>query len=524
MHRRRGGRGRPIRAGLLCAAGCLLCAAPLRGQPLTPLQYVDGAADARALRFDGGTTSNPDFATGMPDLLSYHIGPWAPNDAQNSLFRGEWDESGDFFRLDLVFKGLVNPPGLGFPSNIFFFGDNPLLGFVEFDVDASAASGGELLGPQFRYQGAAARFGGVPQAPRFDGQVALDTCPGTFDQDVSTGPYFPERSGEEFHLAFLWGAVTAVDVGSNGDYLFEAGEKWVVRGHFFNRAHGFDDFILLCCSNGLPTYQPEVDLLFDHSLLTDRTTISFVYPLNQAGATALAGGVVEPLDCCADNQNCIVEALEIVSLSATLATATDRDNVNFALIVPWESQVAADYLDPRAWVLNAVFAGAFEDSVTFSPMLAWTDVAPNVMQHDYNADGSVDGADVALFDSFLADRDGGPCDADGVTDGAYTIFSFADGFDVHDANYDGIVNEQDRPAPFSGDADFDADNDGDVDLADYAIAQRCAVSTGAPDWSVCKQLDANADGFISSADTSAFVGVLGGPTPPARATRTEVAR
>ncbi len=495
--------------------GCVCLLAALFGLQSAhgdaPREHFDGAGDSRLLRFDGGPSSpvNPPHI----DLIRYDIGGWIPNDAVDSLFRGVWtDAAADFFRLDLVFDGLVNPPGLSFPANIFFFGDNPLLGFVEFDIDANVLTGGELIGPQFRYHGAAGRFGAPATSDRFDGRVSMDTCPGSFDADIGTGPYFPERSGEEFSLAFLWGSVSTLDVGSNGDFSFDPGEAWIVRGPFLNRAHGFDDFILVCCSNGLPTYNPPVDLLFLHSVDTDTTLVSLVYPLNQNGAVAMAGGVSETPDCCANNQSSIEEGLDHVAISAQFATATDRNDVNFPLIEDWEFQFAADYLAPKDWVVNAIFAGVYTDVDSITPGLAWTDITPNVLTHDYNGDGGVDMDDVTLFDAFLSSEDGGPCDADGVADGVYTIIDFGNGFDVHDANYDGVVDADDRPPEPDPAALFDADGDGDLDLKDYAIFQRCIVSMpGDPMPIFCDDIDTNDDGDITTIEITPFGEFMGGP-------------
>lgn len=493
-----------------CLIIALSLSLPVRADDV-PRKHFDGVGDARFLRFDGSpsTPANPP----MIDLVRYRIGAWTPNDATASLFRGEWVAApANFFRLDLVFEGLVNPPGLGFPAGINLFGDNPLLGFVELDIDANVLTGGELLGPQFRYHGAAGRFGGPISNDRFDGRVSLDTCPGDYDADASTGPYFPERSGEEFNLAFLWGSVSSVDVGTNGDFTFDPGEVWTVRGPFLNRAHGFDDFILVCCSNGLPTYTPQVDLLYSHSTTSDRTTVSLVYPLNHDGAAAIAGGVSESPDCCADNQSSILEGLDHVSISAQFATAQDRADVNFPLIENWEFQVAGDYLSPENWEVNAIFAGVFTDPDSLTPALAWTDIAPNVVTHDYNGDADVDMDDVLLFDAYLASVDGGSCDADGVVDGAYTILDFGNGFDVHDANYDGVVNVDDRPPEPDPAAIFDVDDDGDLDLVDYAILQRCVVEMiGDPMPTECVDVDSNDDGNVTPIEITPFGEYMGGP-------------
>lgn len=490
---------------------CLMAIATPAAGVLPFNVFVDPPADAVVRRFDGGVDGPPPGQPALPDLLSYDIGAWSPDNPADSLYRGQWDDAGMFLRLDLVFDGLVQPPGLDFAS-LFLFGDNPLLGFVEIDMDANVSTGGEIIGPQFRYLGAAARFGGMPSAPRFTGRTALDQCPGSFDADISSGPYFPERSGEEFHLAFLWGQVTGVEINSNGDFQFEAGESWLVTGPFFHRAHGYDDFILLCCSNGLPGYNPSVTLLFSHGMVSDRTTVSLVYPLTNAASAAQRGEVVQANDCCADNQNSIAEALEHLELSAVLASSADRQDVNFDIIADWETQVGDVFVDPDSWDVSAIIAGAYVDDQTFTTQLAYSDLAPNILSRDFNGDGVLNLADTALFDAFLSGADGGSCDDDATTNGEVVIANFGNNFNVFDVNYDGVINGQDRPTVGPTFTTFDQDGDGDVDLADHAVFQQC-IGAASPIPPICEGLDFDGSTAVDDADMVEFIGSVTGPAP-----------
>jgi len=112
----------------------------------------------------------------LVDLTELSVAAWSPFEPQSDLFLGEFDADGQFLRLELVLNGLVNPPGPADPFDFqpFRYGDHPVYGFIEIDMDADADTGGELDAPQYRYLGNVARFGGHPvPEPRGPGRSRL---------------------------------------------------------------------------------------------------------------------------------------------------------------------------------------------------------------------------------------------------------------------------------------------------------------------------------------------------------------
>ena len=74
--------------------------------------YEDAAGDAALRRMDPGGDGVCDLSLHpLIDLLAIRIGRWEPLGDDWDLFNGEFDDDGEFLRLDLVLDGLVNPPG-----------------------------------------------------------------------------------------------------------------------------------------------------------------------------------------------------------------------------------------------------------------------------------------------------------------------------------------------------------------------------------------------------------------------------
>ena len=189
---------------LAVSTSWLVLAGAAHGQT-TSTTLNDSLGDALARPMDPGAALPFDAASHrLIDLRSITIGTWAPDAPTADLFAGEYGADGEFLRLELALDGLVNPPGSADPFSFdpFRYGDHPVYGFVEIDVDNDVNTGGELFAPQYRYLGNAVRFGGNVLRPEFADRVALDGS--DFDDNFLTPP-FVERHGEEFHLALLGG-------------------------------------------------------------------------------------------------------------------------------------------------------------------------------------------------------------------------------------------------------------------------------------------------------------------------------
>lgn len=481
----------------------------------SPTIIQDGVGDAVIRRTDQNADGMIDPMTQrLPDLITMRIGKFSPFEPDDDRFAGDWSSSGVFLRLDLVFDGLINPPGrIGLSDHSpvyspFEYGSNPFFGFIEFDVDASEDTGGELNAPEFRYLGNVARFGGIPSEPRFAGRVAADGF--AFDGFMSTPP-FVERSGEEFHLVLLGEEISSIEIdhespgGTPG--IFEPGERWIVEGKLMHRAHGFEDFALMCFE-AEGRYEAEVKLRFAHKSSTDQTTVSLVYPLTNAASAAFEDPE-EPVDTndgCTDGQNSIEEALVDLQFSAFIADAGTRMLPEFQLIADWEFESPADHLDPESWQLTALLGTAYGTEELDGARFVWTDVFPNTTTGDFNGDGVGDSADTTALDSFVTTNDGNPMyDGDGDSgNGSMTWNDFASNFCVFDVNYDGVIDGADLIVP--GDMDLNGIVDLD-DVDDFVLAlidpDAYVASHGGIE--PIPRGDINDDGLLDGNDIGGFV-------------------
>ena len=75
--------------------------------------WEDAADDDRLRRTDAGTDGLILLGSTLPDLLEVRIGAWETSAQDSDPYAGHWvrSASADIFRLDVVFNGLVNPPG-----------------------------------------------------------------------------------------------------------------------------------------------------------------------------------------------------------------------------------------------------------------------------------------------------------------------------------------------------------------------------------------------------------------------------
>jgi hypothetical protein len=431
----------------LIAITALALAEPATAQPMITL--ADPPHEAVIRRTDLGGRGGIDPQTQrLPAIIEMRIGTFAPVSPRSNRFAGEWESDGGFLRLDIVFDGLINPPGpLGWADHDpayqpMRYGPNPVYGFIEFDADADEATGGELDAPRFRYLGNVARFGGLPGDPRLAGHAAVDGS--AFDGDVTTPP-FVDRSGEEFHLALLGEMIEDVDVehekpgGTRA--IFEEGETWWVKGSLFHRAHGFDNFTFRCAENPGP-YEPQVIVQFEHSTDVNTTTVSLVYPLTNAASAAMDGEDkdTQPDDGCADNQNSLHEALSDLTFSATYTDPITRQFHAFQLIAGWEFKEAGDYLNPVTWRAFGIVGTAYALEQPDGARFIWTDLYPRPLSGDFDGNARVDADDAALLSAFIVSRDGDPAyDDDGIANGVLEWHGFAEDFCLFDMDYDGLV-------------------------------------------------------------------------------------
>lgn len=462
--------------------------------------FDDVTGDAVIRRTDPGNAGPVDPGLHrLPDLRSITLGSWNPNDPRRDLYTGNWDESSNnrFLRADIVFDGLINPPGfLPFEDGFspFEFGPHPVFGWVELDVDDDTSTGGEFDYPDLRYLGNAVRFGGVPdEESSLRDRFARD--PGDFDWDCRTGRDV-EYSGEEFHIAlfrteFLWRTVVSGD----GDGVFESGETWDLTGTWLHRAHAFDGFSLC----GPEQYRPECDLRWSHSAQNNRTTVTLIFPLNNRAARDMRGdGNVEAFDCDPTNQTSIQEVLDDLVRSGSYWRSRPADCKK--VIVGWGDLDSDDDLRPRQWAANTIFGSSYTAPVDGTG-LVWTDIYPDARAGNVDGDSSVGRGDFDEIYAFVRTHDGGSNDADGTFNGQVGIQAFSEGFSVYDVDYDGAVT----PA----DALFcilpgDLDGDGDVDLDDWAAFSLCY---GGPQGGVapgCSPADFDFDGDVDLSDAQHF--------------------
>lgn len=439
--------GRRIRVAAFLA---LLPAAIAAAQPVI---ITDPEGDTVIRRTDVGNAGsvNPGLHR-LPDIVQMRMGKFAPTAPHLDLFAGAWSNAGMFLRFDLVVSGVINPPGpMGYDFKTplyapFLYGPNPIYGWIEFDIDNSISTGGELNDPELRYDGAVARLGGKPAGAAYGNRVALDWT--DFDPDFDSIPLV-ERSGEEFHLTFRGEDVISIDKvyekpGGN-PAIFENGEQWTLHGPMWHRAHLYELYAFQCVGkNGV--YMPTVSVRFKHDNATNQTTISLVYPLTNVAAALMEGpyATPQPNNGCPGDQNSIQEALEDLHFSAMFTDPLRRSEPEFKAMVGWESAEVSRFLDPDEWRVDGLIGAAYEASTNDGARYAWTDAWPNCRIGDFNGDGEVNGTDAAMLAAYIAERDGDQdLDADGVLNGRVAIPGFAANFSVFDTNYDGVVGPED---------------------------------------------------------------------------------
>ncbi len=435
------------------------------------------------------------------------IGTWhAPRPAVD-VFEGVFAVGGQFVRLDLELGGLVNPPGSTDPLwfDPFAYGDHPVYGFVEVDIDADNETGGELDAPEYRYLGSIVRFGGHPSDEVFHERVALDAS--AFDGIWNTEPQV-ERSGEEFHLALLghlFGTIDIVEIAGNGDFVFDAGETWNIEAPWFHRAHGYESFSLASGGAVAGEYAPPSYARFRHDPSADTTIVSVVFPLTNLGSSLMREETVQPNNSDPSDQASVLEALVDLATSAAFLDMFPTGRPEEEIIIDWYEKDPESFLDPTQWRMTALLGSSYTAPDPAGEFFVWSDAHPDVIRGDVNGENGANDDDRKIIGEHILEFDA----ADGSPDGMVTILDFATDFSVFDVNHDGYVNDVDTLL-VSVPGDLDADDD--ADFADFQRMQTCFSGSGIGYTDpLCSLADLDADGDVDAHDVKQYQQVLTGP-------------
>jgi hypothetical protein len=463
--------------------------------------YTDLQGDAVVRRTDLGQDAPLPAEFEPIDLLEIRVEGWETPTPTTDQYNGS-STGGDatLMRLQIRVDGLVAPPGpIGLdasPYAPYLFGDRPIFGYIELDVDDQKNSGGEFMPlAQNRYLANVGRFGSSPFGSISDRMVR--NAAEDLDSNFSTSPQF-ERTGGEFALA-LCGCFTPSIVSQDGnmDSSFDQGESWIVSGRFFERFVAFAPESGLFGGSDFGFFDPIVELQFKHDIALDQTTITLIFPVTNEGAAELLGQSEQSIDLNITNQTSIEEALDDLIIGADFTTG----NLN-VLTSPWEGRQTDDYYRPRDWGVTALIGTA---PLTKDPtsLFVWTDTGFDEVHGDLDDDGLVTASDTQIIEDSIALLDGTASDADGMVDGDVEIVDFGPNFDLRDLNGDGIISDDDILAP---DCPADLTGEGSLNFLDVsAFLSAYSATDPAADFVV--------DGQFNFLDVSAFLGAYSAGCP-----------
>lgn len=489
------------------------------------VELNDPAGDAVLRRCDAGAVGvvNPPVVQGrpgaLPDLLQIRYGAWELTPSQMvppDAYNGHWSDGlyEDLFRVDLKFAGLVNPPGpLGLNGDAFdpyLFGNRPVYGWIDFDMDADRDTGGELGAAALsHYLAVVGRFGQIPSGGMADRTA---TAGGELDQNFGTAPQY-ERSGAEFSLV-MCGCFTPTVVNTYGDAdgVFGPGNTWIVSGRFFQRCAGYRALSAVSGGSQPGLYDPVVQLRFRHSTQSDTTTVSLVYALTMRGAAMLREGVncvPQQLDLTVNNDSSIQEAITDVIDGAKDPDLILNSFTTWILASRWATKSPLDAMDPFRWTVRAVVGTSYSQAYEGAAVV-WTDAGFNERLADFNADGAVTQADRGVLMQEVSSFDGTGADCDEVHNGVYTICNFGPDFCVMDLNYDGRVDQLDAALVPAGGVQADINGDCRVNTQDLTLLLLHFGQTGGATYG---DGDINFDGQVTTADLTILLLYFGAVCP-----------
>lgn len=409
----------------------------LLGVPACPARqgvrvFVDPPGDAVVRRTDIGNSGPLNPGCVLPDLVQVRLSGWLPGGPDDpysgSVVPGN---QADIFRLDVVFNGLLNPPGpLGLNGQAydpFRFGPSPVYGFLELDVDNNKDTGGELDGATLRYLANIGRFGGVP----FDGTAGRAArSADDYSLDFYSPPQF-RRSGEDFALA-LCGCWPVTLISSDDD-------TWIVKSRYFQRAGGYQEASGMFGGSDRGLYDPLVNIRFRQCAGTNTTTVTLVYALTMHGAALLAGQQTDqPIDPFIDIHGSLGSVVEALSDIIEGAEGNLVGEV-WDLTHLWSHRNPYNYLDPTQWAVTALFGTAYAVPQADGALYVWTDTGFSQVVGDFDGDGAADGADRSALAAYIDAHDGD----DGTIDSVVHIPNFSKNFSPYDTNGDGLIDSHD---------------------------------------------------------------------------------
>jgi len=438
--------------------------------------WFDFVGDAELRRTDFGNDGPISPGAVLPDIVDVRLAGWQPFNAVADPFSGEVIDPDDahIFRLVVTFDGLVNPPGTLWPFDPFEFGPSPVFGFIDLDVDSDKDTGGECgCAAEQRFLANAARFGGRPQGSIGDRAAVM---PEDWDAscDFGIGPQF-ERTGADFALVFCgcW-EVTIVDESGDGDGVFEAGETWIVRGRFLERAQGYQDANDAFGGSDFGLYDPLAEVQFKHDLGSDTTRVTYVGALDMKGAATLTGEAEQVWNFSVADHTSILEGIWQVIDGA----GGNYQPCPETLVEKWQGREAYDYLDPTDWEVTAIVGTPYTTDDIDGLAYAWTDVGFEVLKGDFDGDGFVSSLDEDLYCTLF--------------DGPEPIEDHAFRFSMFDLDYDGVVDDVECASCV---ADFN--DDGMLNILDF-VAFQVAFQAGD------EKADVNEDGVLNILDFVTF--------------------
>ncbi|NOG54988.1 MAG: hypothetical protein HND57_11810 [Planctomycetes bacterium] len=468
-----------------------------------PQVHSDSVGDAVIRRTDAGNDGPINAQSHLPDLVSVTIGGWQTSTPTTNPYSGQWKDPRNtvLFRIDVVLDGLVNPPGpidlLGDGYNPYKYGPHPVYGFIEFDIDESSDTGGEVDGVEHRPLANASRFGG-----RFSdsiGERQAETAD-DLDNDLCSDPLV-ERSGEEFHLSLCaCQYMYMMPINDPTPATFDEGDTWIVTGRLFRRTHAFIPYSFAYGGYQFGDYDPEIQLRFRHSPSSDQTTISLVFAQTNAGSALLRGESEEQIDFNVGNQTSILEAMAEMRFSALYSS--DGPCTNYDLLQGWGDENHQEgefdrFLEVDRWNVLAVVGTTYSERQN-DALYVWTDIGPHFESGDLNGDSRIGGGDQNAVMSVISKSDGTWRDGDQTANGQLYLPTLGEDFSLYDINYDGFINAVDL-AIIGYEKRGDVNSDRQVNSADL-LALQTMLGVYEGNLLFNPAADLVADGVIDAAD------------------------